>query len=242
MKELPQVQVEQSGMVSQDIPDIVSVLGMLPKEVAAMIHRTKDQMPDLFEMDESALYKFLRSEGRQPTPTDNRLRLNFWNEYERAKSKGRNIHVTEVCLGVCSREYFYKSYLQNPWKVSWLFLPPAAYTLKMEETLSFGLDQMREILSQNHDDDGKGKKDYQLMKIKRDIVQMIHNRIAGLPTAKTENKNYNVSTDLGAVNQFMKDLTEEEMEKRIRDMDNERGKTYDKTNVIEAVGKALTNE
>ena len=163
-----------------------SVFNLVPPALQyAMIEGYKTE-PDWFGLPQSVLLDKLRACNQKPNPTDNRLRMNFWREYEVSLEAGRNMKMEYVYIGVCDSTYFYKSYLKSPSKVAWLLTAPASYTLVTEEALLVGLDTLRKILDQdpfNKD----GSPNTKLMEIQTKIVAMLDTRVKGAVVQKTMN-------------------------------------------------------
>jgi len=148
---------------------------------------------DYFELDEDRLYKRLCRDKRKPTPTDNRLRYAFWQEYDRcASKKGVNMMMTHVYGGICTKEYFYNVYLGNPARLVWFLCPPTSYEVYAEEALNFGMSRIRKMLSYD-DFTIEGKPDHKMMELKCKIVKMLDERKHGLAVARTAALNVNVS-------------------------------------------------
>lgn len=134
--------------------------------------------PELFDKDEHTLWRHLRNTNHQTTAADNRMRLKFWFEYDRAATAGTNMNMKNVFAALCTHEFFYNKYIHNPAKIAWMLCPPTSYRIKVEEALEFGLEQLREILEAPHKTDG-GKIDSRLAGIKLKIVQMLDTRAKG---------------------------------------------------------------
>jgi hypothetical protein len=62
---------------------------LVPPDAYAHMLLAREKRPELFEMEEYELEKLLKSERKQPSPTDNMLRMRFWTEYDIAQSRGR---------------------------------------------------------------------------------------------------------------------------------------------------------
>ncbi len=167
-----------------------SLINIVPPALESAFLAAANANPELFAGDERDLYKKLRDSARTPSPTDNRLRLAFWMEYDRAQANFKNIRIDNVFGGICTRSYFYGAYLNNPHKVAWLLMPPTSYVVKMEETLDFGLDQLRDILEMEC-----GPRDVKLMELKAKIVAMVDQRVRGAVTQRIENRNMNLNVN-----------------------------------------------
>src|SRR4051812_4816371 len=78
-----------------------SVINIVPATLgSAMLMASRDH-GELFVLDERDLKRKV-----SPTPTDNRLRLAFWMEYDRAQAQGGKMEMTRIYTGICTRAYF----------------------------------------------------------------------------------------------------------------------------------------
>jgi hypothetical protein len=190
--------------------------------------------PELFNSDERTLWKTLKDEGKLPNATDNRLRLKFWNEYDRAQAEQNRMDMIAVYSGVCSREYFSKRYVQSAEKLAWLMCPPASYEVKMEEALAFGIEQLRDILELPNVG-ATGKLDVKLMELKAKIVAMMDVRVKGAVVQKVEQKNMNlnISTSNDQVAKRAMAGSMAELEARLKELDKKDRLAAPKEIVIE---------
>lgn len=183
----------QSEISLFDRSDERSVVRLVPLAVSNYFEDHIAARPDLFAVDERDLYQTLRKEQKQPTPTDNRLRLKFWDEYDRCQSMGKgSMQMASVIAGICSKQFFYDRYLKTAEKVAWLLCPPTGYLTKAEEALEFGIEQIRDILDQPHV--VGGKVDTKLGDLKAKIVMMLDVRVKGAVMTKNVNMNLNATT------------------------------------------------
>jgi hypothetical protein len=140
-----------------DIDEPKSIPKVVPQFVADEILAAYKSHPHLFIKNEHELLTIMAKEKANPTASDRRLRLSFWEEYGRicARSEldtyfGRAMNMENVARGVCSKSYLTGTYLKNPYKVAFMVCQPASYIKAMEESISFGIDQMREILEMDN--------------------------------------------------------------------------------------------
>ena len=56
------------------------------------------------------------------------------------------MNVSQIIGGICTKEKFHKLLCNNA-KAAWVLTPPADTVVALQETLSYGLDRVREILS-----------------------------------------------------------------------------------------------
>jgi hypothetical protein len=215
---------EQTTSVPADIFDESnprSMINLIPPIMAEKVRVAVGAKPGYFHMDERALAKHLAKLSRNtrgPNVTDNRLRLKFWDEYDRAQHENTKMNMTNVYAGVCSREYFSSCYLASPEKVCWLILPPASYVVKMEEALAFGIEQMRDILDEPNFfwDKGRKKVNVKLLELKAKIVHMLDNRVKGAVPQQIEQRSMNVNVSSKDVSQLAMMGTMEEIERRLQ--------------------------
>ncbi len=186
---LPEIEAKEILMWDKDNPR--SLINMLPEKPRTAIQNALWEEPSYFELDERDLYKKMRDENQSISPTDNRLRLKFWMEYDHAMQFGKKqIDMGRVSAGICSHEYFYGKYLSNPKKVAWLVCPPTGYMIKCNEALEFGLEKMREILEVPAK--VGDKVDVKLGELQLKILQMLDVRVKGAPVQRNVQINANL--------------------------------------------------
>lgn len=196
-----------------------SILNQVPATMQQRFIEASQKEPGLFGIDERALWKILKS-GRQPSPTDNRLRLAFWFEFDRSQSEGRKMDLANVYSGVCLKEYFYNTYMKNASKVAWLLCIPTSYDKKIHEALDFAMERMRDIL----DEDPESYPMSQRVKFKElqaKIFVMLDQRAKGSYLQRQEIKqmNLNVHSSDKGVAQAVVDNNVEALENRLRELE-----------------------
>lgn len=82
----------------------------------------------------------------EPGPMDEQLRLSFWDEYFIACDNESKMRVEAIYPRVCSREYFYKHFMQDPKRLAYMMRPPQEYMLRMRSILDLGIKRFEEIL------------------------------------------------------------------------------------------------
>jgi|ETNmetMinimDraft_9_1059917.scaffolds.fasta_scaffold11168_2 hypothetical protein len=116
-----------------------SVYNMMPEKWRTLLERRGIQ--EELEKEEWEVKK-----GLNITPTLNRLRYSFWNEYYRAVDSNRGKMVQKnIFRGVCSMEVYQKMLMNNAY-VAWILCPPSDTVVALRETLNYGLDRVREIM------------------------------------------------------------------------------------------------
>jgi hypothetical protein len=209
-------------LYEKENPD--ALINLLPPVVADAILEHSQNHPEFFNVDEHALKKAIIEVGGKGggiSPMDNRIRINFWLEYDRVMARRRDgdqtskmMNMSTAIAGVCSRELFYKHYLRSYTRVAWLVCPPVNYTMKATEALEFGLEQLREVLDLPNVD-SKGNPNAKLAAIKVKIVEMLDMRIKGAIVQRSMNVNVNTGGSQN-VNQAVLDTTVEALETRLK--------------------------
>lgn len=199
-----------------------SLINLVPFILQDKFIEAQKKEPGLFGHDERALYKMLRGSNRQPTPTDNRLRLAFWVEYDRAQAANEKMNLAYVYSGVCLQEYFKFTYLNLPAKVAWLICPPTSYEVTLKEGVSFGLKVMRDILDEDPADYPMGQR-VKFKELQAKIFAMLDMREKGAFTQRSEVKqmNLNVSTNDKAVAGAMIESNVDALEKRMKQLERQ---------------------
>lgn len=203
-----------------DIDNPRSVIRLLPKAVQQTAIEAAENETELFKMDEQALYKHLREKKLVPTATDNQLRYRFWIEYDRVQAENLNqIVMAPVFANIMDKDTFYKDYLPKTYKIAWLLCPPLDYVAKAKESLDYGMQQLREILSvPNFDESGKLNEKVANLKLK--IVQMLDNRVNGMAKQQIEQKTLAVHTmDRRLMNQLNGEMNQERMDNRLKELE-----------------------
>lgn len=200
-------------------PEYIShPLSLLTPEPRAIIERTMAERPALFRENEHDLLKLLKSIKAAPNPTDNRLRLGFWNEYNLAVEESRTMNMRQVFAGVCSQVYFYEVYLKCPERVAWMICPPTAYEKVLDEAIVFGLEQLREVLGLPLVDE-KGKINVSLASLKERIVERLQERKFGTAVQRSLSVNVSGQTDRALDHKTQQTLlgsSMEEIQKRLK--------------------------
>lgn len=188
--------LHEMDLLARDNPR--SVINIVPAEVQAHIFRAVKDRPDLFRMPE----KILRKEV-QPTPTDSRLRLAFWNEFNQADSNHTTMRMGQVYAGICTLQYFHGPYLTDPRNVAWLLCPPSSYIVALEEIINRSQNKLSEILDCEVIDED-GKVDVKLGELILKIHLATESRLRGAVVVRSHvthagevvNKNLNVNANV----------------------------------------------
>lgn len=197
-----------------------ALINIVPTSFASNILSAHQAKPEYFGLEERGLWQLLRSQKLQPNPSDNRLRMKFWMEYDIAQSEGRRINLLNVVSGVCSNEYFHQKYTREPSKLAWLLTPPANYTIVAEEALQVGLETLRGYLEV--DAAQNGKLDTKVAEVQLKIVALLDNRVKGAVVQKT--MNLHASVPKGKIEAVTEERSMEALEKRLKAIEERRRK------------------
>lgn len=213
---------ETQPVVLFDEKDPRSLLNLLSPVMRRAVQDTlfDAQTAMLMAMDELHLYKHIKStEGMSITPTDNRLRLKFWMEYDYCQAyMAKEIDHRRVIAGICTYEQFVRTFLKIPHKVAWLLCPPTGYAIKANEALEFGLDQLRDILEIPHHTPG-GKVDTKLGELKLKIVALLEVRKHGAPVERKVVANLTGNAAAQAAMQATAQNNSAAMEEKLRQLE-----------------------
>jgi hypothetical protein len=205
--------------VESPIPG-TGVMATIPQSLAEAMDYVREHHADLLDIaDEKTLWKSLRNLGYAAGQTDNMIRFQFWREYERAIAEQTPFNIANVCRGICGEELFYKIY-SKPLPLVWMLAQPKAYTARMEETLYFGLNQLRDVLELPNVDE-KGKLNTKLLELKAKIVHMVDQRMRGGIIQRLEQKSMNlqVHTSDKSVADAMVENSTEALQKRLASLE-----------------------
>ena len=214
----PEEKIYSEEIVIWDKDNPRALVNLVPDVINQRMQEALKKSPDLFEMDEKKLRDVLRKREENITPTDNRIRIKFWVEYDRVISKGFGVmSISQILANICSREFFYAHYLTKPSKVAWMLCSPSDYGTKASEALDFGLDQLRDILEIPHIENGKV--DMKLVSAKLKVVAMLADRVRGGVVQKVVSLNATTS-DTAAVNRIAMAMTSEELERKMLELED----------------------
>lgn len=144
----PVVRIWEAKLLAEELrlhddADPNSLVNRTPKRLSAAIR----ELPATYVGDsEDRLLKKMRVKGLAPTPTDERLRLSFWREYDAAIEQNRMMSVTRVFGGICGKAYFYHEFMNSEMHMAYLVCRPADYASQLEQLLHKGLSRLQEIM------------------------------------------------------------------------------------------------
>ncbi len=189
-----------------------AVINLVPPAVQRAIENVPQ---DFFSLTEVELEK--ESPQGKWTIADRRMRTSFWLEYTRSQDTGHAMSMSLVYGGICSRNYFYESFLTNKARMAYLLSQPADYKIAVEEALTCSVDKVREILEMPLYDPVTGRPDTKVAEAILKAFKMLDDRVKGAVVQRVEQKNLNVNYEAGkkpgATPETMDDL-----DKKLADM------------------------
>lgn len=188
------------GVAAKDRSNPRSLINLIRN--TAFEHAIMATPDDLYLMDESELAKKAKI-----NVTDDSIKISFWNEYDLAQARAKNIDVINIYIRCCSKDYFFKQFLANSYKVAWLLTPPPSYQIMLDTLLAKGLQRLYEILAlplENTVIDGKGnahteidsKIAHVIYQITKDIDIRVKGAIPQFIKSESRNINMNVNGEL----------------------------------------------
>jgi hypothetical protein len=161
-----------------------------------------------------------------PNAFVNRVRLAFWQEYERAQGEVRKMNIHNIALSIGTLDQHIYRIMRDQLSAAWILCPPNSYTIFLDEALDFGLKRLRDhILTLPLRNPETGEVDHENANLILKTVAFLDMRKNGAVVQKTMNLNLN------ATNKDMKEVTKEmnlvDLDKKIQELE-ERTKRVDK--------------
>lgn len=160
-----------SDTILRDLAEPFSVVNLVPQQISELILALPEALVDVTE---TQLEKLIPN----PLPSTNQLRRLFWIEYDRAVDNRQKMDMSRVYTGVMTRNAFIKA-LHSQEVLAWVLNPPVEYTTNVEELLTLGLKQIREILNLPLVNPANGFVDSKLADTKLRTVMMLDMRLKG---------------------------------------------------------------
>lgn len=207
--ELTELELPYKELSIKDKDDERSLVNIATSIVGNAITAIPD---DIFLLGEEQLRK-----SANVQLSEERLRVAFWVEYERAQKTNSKMNMNNVYMGIVTKKYFYTYIVGNSLKLAFMCTPPIEAQIALEELLLFGIEQMRSIMALPHINE-KGQVDSKLVHVKQRLFEDIANRRRGQVIQRVEVKsksmNYNVTETRDT-----KALSMEEIESELKELE-----------------------
>lgn len=182
---------ELSELVETDLINPIDnglMTQIAPPEIANSMRKINHE---ILCMDEDEIRKFKRI-----TPTIEKLRMSFWDEYVKAVRKDRNIRAIDIYRSVCSRMQ-YHMVIQDPHAMSYILKPPMTVINEQKALLLRSHRELWEIMDypivEVHARTRKTSINLNLAKLKFEITKFLDERLQGKAVERSIviNKNEN---------------------------------------------------
>lgn len=210
-----------------DVENPRSMINLLPKvlrDYAVLVPQ------EFFEMTEDQL-KLACFDTGVAFDEARRLRLSFWDEYDRAaRYDSGKMDMKNITGGICAHMYFLKKYVTNQKWLAWMLTPPTGYIAALTDIHEISLRQMLAIVQLPLERDDKGRWDVKLMNLQKSIYERADARLKGAiaqvqqisQTVDQRNVNVNIAATPSQAKGMLgpntgpSSLSFEEVESRIR--------------------------
>lgn len=167
--------------------DPKSVVNLLPAVVSSYIKAIPEEV---WLTDEDEL-----AEKGRCSEYDYLLRHAFWLEYDRAIRAGQKMNPISIYGGIVSKFVFFREVCTNTFRLAYMCTPPTDYLTRLDELLTLGLKQYREILTLPNVN-AKGVVDSRLVAVKQKIIEDVANRRRGQTVQRIEMKSQNLNVNV----------------------------------------------
>lgn len=170
-----------------------SLVSLLPEAMEPLLSALwNSENGKLLSYSEKRLRDHLHVHACWPEPVDERIRLNFWLEYERIQaiehSKGHKIDMAYVIGHAMAKEVFYKHYITNPLKLVWMLCPPHDLEVSMKLAFTHCMDRIVDVVRKlgEKDEPTKNDLDFLLKTQERLSAQLYGTKVKGEKVTKGE--------------------------------------------------------
>lgn len=174
---------------------------------------------DVAEMSEEELERI-----SPPARHDRRVKMSFWDEYERAAREGRQVNTQSIVLGtgVSSWESYETSLTTKPERLSWFLTPPTQYKIALKEASQMSMKRLMDVLELPLID-AKGRPNVGVGMLVLQAVKFLDARLHGAITQKQVSVNVSATQpqdgvmDMGAIDARIAELEQQMAEKAVAD-------------------------
>jgi hypothetical protein len=191
-----------------DAADPNSLAMVLPVELADRVRALPHQ---LLVLDEQTLTTLI-----DPSLQQKRVKIQFWDEYEKALREARSVMLSNICFGVCTKEYLME-FTINVKCLAWLVSPRPSYKLRVAELIDRGMDCLERVFDLPTD----GEKAVSVLRLQMDALKMLDMRKHGGYTQRAEIKTQEIPVHGGANETApLGEGSIEELEKQVVDLES----------------------
>jgi len=207
-------------VIPKDKEEILSgvCMGLLPKFIREFIDLAPEELKDKPERHiKKALTEAIGRDHFEDMHMMRLLRINFWEEYDRAAKRREIMLWPNVTHNICHMQVAKRLLVNYPMFVLWIICPLSGYLLQRKQLEYIAQERLLEILSVSPVQEN-GKVDSRLAKVQVEIYQNIQDRLYGGIVQKIDQKqlNVNVNGDIPETDQSIKLMSSvEEIDRRI---------------------------
>lgn len=192
-----------------------SLINVCPKTMVNVLGEIEKAMPRMLLWSESELRKKCDVDER-----DERLRLQFWDEYNLATAQNRRMTLHGFIDGVTTHEIFVKFYLKRRMKMIWIITPPRNYATAMKNILDHGLTRMMEIMRLPIIDPQTQQPNLKVISQIVKTFQIVDLRVKGAIIQRVQQSNVNFNADVSeAAAAQLADMSLEQLEQLEQKLD-----------------------
>lgn len=157
-----------------------SLANLLPESLVQLVRKLHEsELGYYLSLSEEKLRRQLVMVDQKPNTMDDRIRIQFWLEYDKMMSMDKlpTMDMGRVIGSVMSKESFYRYYIVKPEKLAWMLCPPKDYVELSKSVLTHSLEKINEILEFSHQRKSSGEIDLPFANWVVRVHQMLHNRV-----------------------------------------------------------------
>lgn len=191
-----------------------NVINMVSKKLRETVIDIYQRHPEWQTTSELELRDML-----MPSLMADRMRISFWEEYQRAQDRGVHMMMSKVYDPFMTLQTFYGNFIKKDSNVAWMISPPSEHFLSMKADLYQGKDELGKVLRMKlFDENGDLKIEQAKVFIK--VFEIYSNRIYGSAIQRIEQKTANINlSDLeGDPDELRKELEARKKERGVIDM------------------------
>lgn len=172
-----------SASEALEVSDPRSIVNLLTPKIREKLLEVPGE---LFQLSEAMLLKWFRRHDIELTAVDHRLRIKLWDEYHLTQDEQRSaMNLRAIFHGVCSKQFFYQIYLNEPRRLAWLLCQPPEYEVEVKRLHEKASKEMEKILAIDHFNH-KGEPNSGLIAKKIQLYKILDDRMKGAVLQKVQ--------------------------------------------------------
>ena len=150
-----------------------SIINVVPTRLIPVLEEIKVRMPKTLLLPEYELRKKIK-----PSETHDRLRLSFWDEFNKVAGHNKKMSLDCIIRGACSYSVWVAQYERDCRKILWIVTPPKSYALAMRQILDHGIEKMLQVVQLPIRDEVTGVIDYLAIQQILSVVEIVHQQFS----------------------------------------------------------------